>query len=72
MITLNIPLLSRKSKKKTSLNYHHLFHNPASLLTHSGSIQPYLEQMSMVPKMFELLKFDCVQGKIGKDMETSS
>ena len=27
----------------------------------SGSNNPYLEQISMVPKMFEPLKFDCKQ-----------
>ena len=29
-------------------------------LTLSGSNYPYLEQISMVPKMFEPLRFDCI------------
>ena len=59
MSTLNILFLSKRSKKK-SLNYCHLFPGLASCLTHSGSNDPYLEQMSMVLKMFEPLRFDCI------------
>ena len=59
MSTLNIQLLRRKSKKKNTLNYRYLLPDLVPWLTLSGSNYPYLEQISMVPKMFEPLKFDC-------------
>ena len=61
--TLNIPLLSRRSKTK-SLNYSHSLSDLAPGLTLSGSNYPYLEQSSMVPKMFGPLKFDCNENPI--------
>ena len=48
-----------KEIKKKSLNYRYLLPDLAPWLTHSGSNYPCLEQFSMVPKMFEPLKFDC-------------
>ena len=45
--------------EKVSLNYRHLLPDPAPWLTLSGSNYLYLEQISMVPKIFEPLKFDC-------------
>ena len=45
--------------EKTILNYPHLPPDLALWLTLSGSNYPCLEQISMVPKMFEPLKFDC-------------
>ena len=59
MSTLNIQLLCRKSRKK-SQNYCYLLPDLAPCLTLSGSNYPWLEQFSMVPKMFEPLKFDCI------------
>ena len=60
MSTHNIPLLSRwsrkkkkKKKKKKHLNCRHLLPDQASWLILSGSNYPYLEQIFMVPKMFE-------------------
>ena len=44
----------------TSLNYFHLFPDPALWLTLSGSNYACLEQISMVPKLFEPLKFKCI------------
>ena len=46
-------------KIKKSLNYCHLPPDLLSWLTINDSNYPYLEQMSMVPKMFEPLRFDC-------------
>ena len=46
--------------EKTLLNYCHLLLDLAPWLTLSGSNYPYLKQVSMVPKMFEPLKFDCI------------
>ena len=43
------------------LNYHYLLPDLAPWLTFSGSNYPCLEQFSMVPKMFEPLKFDCIR-----------
>ena len=60
MSTLNIELLCRKIEN-TSLNYCHLLPDLAPWLTLSGSNYPYLEQITMVPTMFEPLKFDCNQ-----------
>ena len=57
MSTINIPMLSRRSKK--SLNYRHLLSDLALGLTPIGSNNPYLEQISMVLNMLEPLKFDC-------------
>ena len=59
MSTLNMQLLSRKSKT-ISLNYRYLLPDLAPWLIFSGSNSnyPYLEQISMVPKMFEPLRFD--------------
>ena len=45
--------------EKISQNYHHLLPDMVPWLTLSGSNYPCLEQISMVPKMFEPLKFDC-------------
>ena len=45
--------------EKTFLDYFHLPSDLALWLTLSGSNYPCLEQISMVPKMFEPLKFDC-------------
>ena len=59
MSTLNIPFLYRRWKR-FPLNYRHLLPGLASWLTLSGSNYPCLEQISMVPKMFEPLKFDCM------------
>ena len=46
--------------EKTSLNYIHLPPDLVLLLTLSGSNYQYLEQVYMVPKIFELLRFDCI------------
>ena len=46
--------------EKISLNYRHLLPDLASWLTLSGSNYLCLEQIFMVPKMFEPLKFDCI------------
>ena len=46
-------------KEKTILNYRYWLPDLAPWLTLSGSNYPCLEQFSMVPKMFEPLKFDC-------------
>ena len=48
-----------QKSENTSLNYRYLLPDLALWLTLSGSSYPYLEQISMVPKMFEPLKFDC-------------
>ena len=45
---------------KKSLNYRYLLPDLAPCLTLCGSNYPCLEQFSMVPKMFEPLKFDCI------------
>ena len=45
---------------KKSLNYCYLLPDLALYLTLSGSNYPRLEQFSMVPTMFEPLKFDCI------------
>ena len=60
MNTLNIPLFCRRSKRHPY--YFYLSPNLAQLLTLSGSNYPYLEQIFMVPKMFEPLRFDCIVG----------
>ena len=58
MSTLNIQLMCRKSKKVP--NYRHLLPDLAPLLTLSDSNHLCLEQFSMVPKLFEPSKFDCL------------
>ena len=58
MSILNIQLLCRRSKK-TFLYYSHLSPNLALWLTLSGSNYLCVEQISMVPKMFEPLKLNC-------------
>ena len=45
--------------ENTSINYRHLLPDLAPWLNLIGSNYPSLEQISMVPKMFEPLKFDC-------------
>ena len=57
MSTLNIQLLLEN--RKDFLNYRYLLPDLVPWLTLSGSNYSYLEQISMVPKMFEPLKFDC-------------
>ena len=47
-----------RDEKKTSLSYPHLPRDLVLGLTLNGSNYPGLEQISMVPKIFELLKFD--------------
>ena len=42
-----------------SINYRHLLPDLVPCLNLIGSNYPSLEQISMVPKMFEPLKFDC-------------
>ena len=49
--------------EKISLNYRYLLPELVPRLTLSGSNHPCLEQFSMVPKMFEPLKFDCIMIK---------
>ena len=56
MSTLNIPLLSI-SKKNPKLSS--CASCPSVRLMLSGSIYPYLEQISMIPKVYESLRFDC-------------
>ena len=46
--------------EKTFLDYFRLPSDLALWLTRSGSNYPCLEQISMVPKMFEPFKFDCM------------
>ena len=46
-----------------SINYRHLLPDLAPWLNLTGLNYPLLEQISMVPKMFEPLKFDCTQSK---------
>ena len=60
MSTLNMQLLCRKSKN-ILLDYRYLPPDLAPWLTLSCSNYPCLEQFSMVPKMFEPLRFDCKQ-----------
>ena len=43
-----------------SLNYCHLLPDLVPWLNLIGSNYPSLEQISMVPKMFAPLKFDCI------------
>ena len=59
MSTLNIHIIIQKIDK-TSLNYIHLLPDLALGLTLSGSNHPCLEQIYMVRKMSELLRFDCI------------
>ena len=46
--------------EKTPISYSHLSPNVALWLTLSGSNYQCLEQVYIVPKMFELLRFDCI------------
>ena len=46
--------------EKISLNYRYLLPELVPWLTVSGSNYPCLERISMVPKMFEPLRFDCM------------
>ena len=46
--------------EKMSLNYRYLLPELVSWLTLSGSNYPCLKRISMVPKMFEPLKFNCI------------
>ena len=46
--------------EKTFLDYFHLPSDLALWLTLSGSNYPCLEQISMVPKIFEPWKFECI------------
>ena len=62
MSTLNIPLFYRI--ENSSLNCPHLPTDPELGLTISCSNYPCLEQISMVPKMFEPLKFDYMYAEI--------
>ena len=55
--TLNIPLLHRNKKDLPKLSPFASW--PAPWLTHSGSNYPCPEQISVVPKMFEPLRFNC-------------
>ena len=54
--TLNKPLYYRRSNIQI---YPHLPPDPALWLPLNGSNYPCLEQISMVPKLFESLKFFC-------------
>ena len=45
--------------EKTAFNYPHLPPELPLWLTLSGSNYQYLKQISMLPMMFEPLKFDC-------------
>ena len=63
MSTLNIQSLCKKMEK-ISLNYRCLLPELVPRLTLSGSNYPCLERISMVPKMFEPLRFDCNKAKI--------
>ena len=51
--------ITMKTIEKISINNHHLFSDLAPWLTLSGSNYPYLEQISMAPKMLEPLRFEC-------------
>ena len=46
--------------EKTSIYYSHMPPNLALWLTLSGSTYPYLEKISVNPKMFEPLRLDCI------------
>ena len=52
-------IISQKIEK-TSLNYSHLSPDLVLQLTHSGLNYPCLEQIFMVPKIFKLMKFNCI------------
>ena len=58
MSILNIKLLYRRSKGFPLIS-HRLLPDLAPGLTLNGSNYPYLEQIFMVPKRFEPLRFDC-------------
>ena len=59
MSILNIQSLCRKIEK-ISLNCRYLLPELVPWLTLSGSNYPCLERISMVPKMFEPLRLDCI------------
>ena len=59
MSTFTIPLFYKKIEK-TSLKYPHLPPDLALWFTRSCSNYPCLIKISMIPKMFEPLKFDCI------------
>ena len=59
MSTLNIQLLYGRSKIFPLIT-HHLLPELAPGLTLNGSNYPYLEQIFIVPKRFEPLRFDCI------------
>ena len=50
-----------------SINYRHLLPDLAPWLNFIGSNYPSLEQISMVPKMFEPLNFDCMNSQTHKE-----
>ena len=52
-----------KKIEKIFPNYHYFLPNLAPWLTLSSSNNPYLEQIFMVPKMFDPLRFGCI-GKL--------
>ena len=49
----------RVENKRKSVNYHYLLPDQTPWLTLSGSNYPCFEQLSMVPKIFQPLKFEC-------------
>ena len=51
-----------KKIEKITLNYRYLLPELVPWLTLSGSSYPCLERISMVPKMFEPFRFDCMYG----------
>ena len=59
MSTLDIPSFYRRSKRHPYIIPICLLTWHYDSLTLSGSKYPYLEHISMVPKMFEPLRFDC-------------
>ena len=58
MSALDIRLLYGRSKRFPLIS-HHLLPNLVPGLTQNGSNYPYLEQIFMVPKRIEPLRFDC-------------
>ena len=60
MSTLNKQLLCRTKIEKIFLNHRYLLLDLALSFILCGSNYSYLEQLSVVPKMFEPLKFDCI------------
>ena len=69
MSELNIQFLLKKKKKKIDqifLNYRNSLPDLVAWLTLCGSNYPYLDQISMVPKMFEPLKCNCISWAFGQ------